>query len=127
MHEINRRGIDLASEMTAPTLALWHGLKAVHVPHPVYVDGKWSSKELGRILNPGQPEKINGGDDSVWNWNHRWDHILYRLSYMFTHRLRKTLIGDGWVTGLILTNLLMEAITKILKVGIGKLAVMFFQ
>ncbi|KAJ5508875.1 hypothetical protein N7527_011018 [Penicillium freii] len=104
--------IGRVSKKITPTLALWHGLKAVYVPHPVYVDGKWSSKELGRILNPGQPEKINGGDDSVWNWN---------------HRLRKTLIGDGWVTGLILTNLLMEAITKILKVGIGKLAVMFFQ
>ncbi|KAL2700893.1 hypothetical protein AAEP93_007712 [Penicillium crustosum] len=84
MHEINQRGIGLASEMTAPSLALWHGLKAVHVPHPIYVDGKWSSKELGRILNPGQPEKINGGDDSAWNWNHQWDHILYRFSYMFT-------------------------------------------
>lgn len=77
-------GIALASEMTAPTLALWHGLKAVHVPQPIYVDGKWTSKELGRILNPGTPEKINGCEDSIWNWDHRWDHILYRLSYMFT-------------------------------------------
>ncbi|KAJ5201439.1 uncharacterized protein N7498_006102 [Penicillium cinerascens] len=77
-------GIILASEMTAPTLALWHGLKAVYVPQPVYVDGKWTSKELGRILNPGAPEKINGGEDSIWNWDHRWDHILYRLSYMFS-------------------------------------------
>ncbi|KAL4736271.1 hypothetical protein BDV11DRAFT_194318 [Aspergillus similis] len=77
-------GVAIVSEMTAPTFALWHGLKAVHVPHPVYVDGKWASKELDRIVNKGDPERINGGSDSVWNWDHKFDHILYRLSYMFT-------------------------------------------
>ncbi|CAI7618299.1 unnamed protein product [Penicillium glandicola] len=85
MHIVQiQRGIGFASEMMAPSLALWHGLKAVHVPHALYVDGKWTSKELGRIMNPGEPEKINGGPDSFWNWDHRWDRILYRLSYMFT-------------------------------------------
>ncbi|KAL4765785.1 DUF3405 domain-containing protein [Aspergillus foveolatus] len=76
--------VAIVSEMTAPTFALWHGLKAVHVPHPVYVDGKWASKELDRIVNKGDPERINGGSDSVWNWDHKFDHILYRMSYMFT-------------------------------------------
>ncbi|RMJ24589.1 hypothetical protein PHISP_04545 [Aspergillus sp. HF37] len=85
MHDVqSQQGIGLVSEMTAPSLALWHGLKAVHVPQPIYVDGKWTPKELGRILNPGPPEKINGHSDSIWNWNHHWDHILYRFSYMFT-------------------------------------------
>ncbi|KAL4895304.1 hypothetical protein BDV59DRAFT_211635 [Aspergillus ambiguus] len=77
-------GIGLASEMSGPTWALWHGFKAVHVPHPMYVDGKWTARELARIYNPGQPEKINGGPHSVWNWNHMVDRIMYRLSYMFT-------------------------------------------
>ncbi|KAJ5458104.1 hypothetical protein N7475_009492 [Penicillium sp. IBT 31633x] len=85
MHEIQiQRSIGLASEMTAPTVALWHGLKAVYVPHPIYIDGKWTPKELGRILNRGSAEKMNGGNDSVWNWDHRWDRILYRFSYMFS-------------------------------------------
>jgi hypothetical protein len=85
MHNVQSHlGIAMASEMTAPTLALWHGLKAVHIPHPIYADGKWTSKELGRIMNQGAADKINGGEDSIWNWNHRWDHILYRLSYMFS-------------------------------------------
>ncbi|RAH67834.1 DUF3405 domain-containing protein [Aspergillus aculeatinus CBS 121060] len=85
MHEaLADKGIGLASEMTAPSFALWHGLKVVHVPHPIYLDGKWTPKELGRILNPGTPEKINGGSDSIWSWNHQWDHIIYRMSYMFT-------------------------------------------
>ncbi|GAB1193481.1 hypothetical protein APSETT444_002699 [Aspergillus pseudonomiae] len=85
MHDAEiEKGIGVVSEMTAPTFALWHGLKAVYVPHPLYIDGKWTSKELGRILNPGPPEKINGGGDSIWNFDHKWDHILFRMSYMFT-------------------------------------------
>ncbi|OJJ49085.1 hypothetical protein ASPZODRAFT_164659 [Penicilliopsis zonata CBS 506.65] len=78
------KGLGVVSEMTGPTAALHHGLKAVYVPHPIYADGIWSGEELGRIFNTGPPEKINGGPDSVWNWNHRWDHIIYRLTYMFT-------------------------------------------
>ncbi|KAK4870235.1 hypothetical protein LT330_005289 [Penicillium expansum] len=85
MHIIQiQRGMGLVSEMTPPSLALWHGLKAVHVPQPLYLDGKWTSKEIGRIMNPGEPDKVNGGPDSLWNWDHLWDHILYRLTYMFT-------------------------------------------
>lgn len=78
------RGIALVSEMTASSFALWHGLKAVHVPHPLYADGKWTPKELERMVNRGQPERINSGPDSLWNWDHRFDHILYRMTYMFT-------------------------------------------
>ncbi|KAJ5161152.1 hypothetical protein N7492_006544, partial [Penicillium capsulatum] len=85
MHDAQvQNGWGLASEMTAATFALWHGLKAVHVPHPIYVDGHWTSKELARLMNPGPPERINGGPDSFWNWNHVFDHIFYRLSFLFT-------------------------------------------
>lgn len=85
MHIIQiQRGMGLVSEMTPPSLALWHGLKAAHVPQPLYLDGKWTSKETGRTMNLGEPDKINGGPDSLWNWDHLWDHVLYRLTYMFT-------------------------------------------
>ncbi|KAL4778610.1 hypothetical protein BJX76DRAFT_342820 [Aspergillus varians] len=77
-------GVALVSEMTASSFALWHGLKAVHVPQPVYADGKWTPKELDRIMNKGPPERMNSGEDSVWNWDHKLDHILYRMTYMFT-------------------------------------------
>ncbi|KAJ5686040.1 hypothetical protein N7536_008659, partial [Penicillium majusculum] len=40
--------------------------------------------EIGRIMNLGEPDKIDGGPDSLWNWDHLWDHVLYRLTYMFT-------------------------------------------
>ncbi|KAJ5899188.1 hypothetical protein N7495_003932 [Penicillium taxi] len=78
------RGLGLVSEMTGASWALYHGLKAVHVPHPIYADGKWTPRELARIYNRGEADNINGGDDSIWNWDHLYDHIMYRLSYMFT-------------------------------------------
>ncbi|BCS23138.1 uncharacterized protein APUU_31363S [Aspergillus puulaauensis] len=77
-------GLGLASEMTGASWALFHGLKAVYVPHPIYADGHWTPQELARIYNPGPPENINGGPDSIWNFDHIFDHITYRLSYMFT-------------------------------------------
>lgn len=78
------QGLGLASEMTGPSWALYHGLKAVHVPHPIFADGQWTPQELARIYNRGPPENINGGPDSIWNFDHLFDHITYRLTYMFT-------------------------------------------
>lgn len=83
-HAQATRGLGLASEMTGASWAMYHGLKAVHIPHPIYADGLWTPHELSRIYNRGPVENINGGEDSIWNWDHAHDHIMYRLSYMFT-------------------------------------------
>ncbi|KAJ6034606.1 uncharacterized protein N7446_009359 [Penicillium canescens] len=84
MHNAQRRrGEAFASEMSAPSWALLHGFKAVHVPHPIYADGQWSPGEMARIFNRGSPDNINGGSDSIWNWDHRFDYLWYRISYMF--------------------------------------------
>lgn len=83
-HAQATQGLGFASEMTGPSWALYHGLKAVSVPHPIYADGQWTSQELARIYNRGPAENMNGGPDSIWNFDHLWDHITYRLSYMFT-------------------------------------------
>lgn len=92
MHDAQvQRGWGLASEMTASTFALWHGLKAVHVPHPVYVDGHWTSHELARLMNVGPPEQINGTPESWWNWNHLVDRIFYRISFLFTNQAAEDL------------------------------------
>ncbi|RKU44428.1 hypothetical protein DL546_007033 [Coniochaeta pulveracea] len=87
MHNsLDSDGVAIVSEMSGPTFALLHGLKAVAVPQPIYLDGQWSAREVASIVNrdTSTPEKINGGSESVWNWNHAWDHILYRVTYMFT-------------------------------------------
>ncbi|KAJ5955545.1 hypothetical protein N7501_009824 [Penicillium viridicatum] len=41
-----------------------------------------SPRQLPRCLS--EPDKINGGPDGFWNWDHLWDRMVYRLTYMFT-------------------------------------------
>jgi hypothetical protein len=92
-HAAASEGMAVVSEMSAPTFALLHGLKAVAAPHPIYLDGQWMAGELASIMNRGSdPAKINGGNDSLWNWDHKWDHILFRMSYMFTTQTAEDLI-----------------------------------
>ncbi|CAG7974360.1 unnamed protein product [Penicillium olsonii] len=83
MHNAQLDGQAFASEMSAPSWALLHGFKAVHVPQPIYVDGKWTSAEMSRIFNRGSAENMNGGQHSIWNWDHKFDYLWYRLSFMF--------------------------------------------
>jgi hypothetical protein len=83
MHNAQLQGKAFASEMSAPSWALLHGFKAVHVPQPIYVDGQWTPEEMSRIFNRGPPENINGDPHSIWNWDHRFDYLWYRISYMF--------------------------------------------
>lgn len=93
MHnELTTNNRSVVSEMSGPTWAMLHGFKAVHVPHPMFVDGQWNAKELARIYNPGRPAMVNGGNDSVWNWDHKFDHIMYRISYMFTTQTAEDLV-----------------------------------
>lgn len=63
MHNAQLKGQAFASEMSAPSWALLHGFKAVHVPQPIYVDGKWTPSEMARIFNRGPPGE------------HEWGHI----------------------------------------------------
>ncbi|KAJ5350033.1 hypothetical protein N7541_007760 [Penicillium brevicompactum] len=83
MHNAQLEGQAFASEMSAPSWTLLHGFKAVHVPQPIYVDGKWTSAEMSRIFNRGAPENINGDSNSIWNWDHKFDYLWYRISFMF--------------------------------------------
>jgi hypothetical protein len=83
MHSAQLKGQAFASAMSAPSWALLHGFKAVHVPQPIYVDGKWTPTEMSRIFNRGPPENMNGDPHSIWNWDHQFDYLWYRISYMF--------------------------------------------
>jgi hypothetical protein len=84
-------GWGIASEMTPATFALWNSLKAVHIPHPIYMDGQWTPKEVARIMNKGSVENMNGDHDSIWNYNHAFDHIMLRTTYMFKTRTAEDL------------------------------------
>jgi len=77
-------------EMWPATAALHHGLKAVYVPHPVYVDREWPVEYLARVLNGGRNGAAGGGRTSVfgerehnmrgmsWFYNSGFGENLYR-------------------------------------------------
>ncbi|EXV01429.1 DUF3405 domain protein [Metarhizium robertsii] len=67
MHVENLRGQHVASEMTAQTVALLHGLKTVFAPHPVFMDRDWKGGFLNNWFNPG-PDGESGGRGSPFGW-----------------------------------------------------------
>jgi hypothetical protein len=83
-------GQAVVSEMSPATWALTHGLKAVHVPHPLYTDGQWTPKELDKIYNRGPPEKISGTTDTVWEYS-IVNRIMYRISFMYSSQTSEDL------------------------------------
>lgn len=86
----NKAGRAMASEMWPSTLAYHHGLKAVYVPHPIYLDTKVAPDSLQAIFNGGKDGTVGGGWSSVinqerafvnttWYWNAELPLRLYRL------------------------------------------------
>ncbi|KAL2177449.1 uncharacterized protein P884DRAFT_243563 [Thermothelomyces heterothallicus CBS 202.75] len=51
------QGLAVHSEVTLPSFALWHGLKLVAPPHPVYQDPQWPLDKMNEMYNgPGDVE-----------------------------------------------------------------------
>lgn len=55
------------SEMWPASCALHHGLKAVYVPHPVFIDRKWPVQYLAAIYNNGRNGASGGARLSVFS------------------------------------------------------------
>lgn len=55
------------SEMWPATTCLHHGLKAVYVPHPVYIDRRWPTSYLAAIFNNGRNGASGGSRKSVFS------------------------------------------------------------
>ncbi|KIW95259.1 uncharacterized protein Z519_03843 [Cladophialophora bantiana CBS 173.52] len=54
------------SEMWPASCALQHGLKAVYVPHPEYIDRKWPTNYLASVFNAGRNGATGGARTSVF-------------------------------------------------------------
>ncbi|TRX90226.1 hypothetical protein FHL15_008954 [Xylaria flabelliformis] len=67
-------------EMWPGTVALHHGLKAVYVPHPVYVDREWPTEVLAQTLNNGKNGASGGARTSVFGDR---EHNLEGLSWFY--------------------------------------------
>lgn len=68
MHEETwKLGHTMFSEMWPGSVALQHGLKAVYVPHPVYIDRKWPVEYLAATFNNGRNGASGGAKTSPFN------------------------------------------------------------
>jgi hypothetical protein len=67
-------------EMWPATVALHHGLKAVYVPHPVYIDREWPVEYLSRVLNGGRNGASGGSRTSVFGDR---EHNLRGMSWFY--------------------------------------------
>ena len=54
------------SEMWPASCALHHGLKAVYVPHPVFIDRNWPVQYLANVMNGGKNGATGGARTSVF-------------------------------------------------------------
>jgi len=67
MHrETATRRHTMFSEMWPASCALHHGLKAVYVPHPEYVDRRWPTSYLESVFNAGRNGATGGARTSVF-------------------------------------------------------------
>jgi hypothetical protein len=68
MHDENKKGNHISSEMTPQTVSLLHGLKAVYAPIPMYFDRSWPGESLQRYFNPGPEGQSGSTEESPFSW-----------------------------------------------------------
>ncbi|KAA8564857.1 hypothetical protein MFRU_008g03010 [Monilinia fructicola] len=68
MHTENIKGNHVSSEMTPQTVAMFHGLKAVYAPLPIFFDRAWNGTSLNRWFNPGPNGESGSSPDSPFSW-----------------------------------------------------------
>ncbi|EXJ58799.1 hypothetical protein A1O7_06229 [Cladophialophora yegresii CBS 114405] len=87
------------SEMWPASCALHHGLKAVYVPHPEYIDRKWPTNYLQSVFNAGRNGATGAARTSVfgerehnfrgttWYYNAGFPEVLWHrwLGYKFNN------------------------------------------
>ena len=67
MHrELVQKRHTMFSEMWPASCALHHGLKAVYVPHPEYIDRRWPTSYLEKTFNGGRNGATGGARTSVF-------------------------------------------------------------
>lgn len=94
MHEENKKGNHVGSEMAANTVALLHGLKAVYAPMPIFMDRPFPPDSLQKWFNPG-PGGVSGGPGSAMGWGleHRFQGITWYYRTVPPQRMYNNWLG----------------------------------
>jgi len=100
--EQQKHGNWLESEMTNPTTALHHGLKALYAPHPIYHDEAIDPDALYHVFNGAEPgermQKLFHAKSylPVPEWQDRWRRVTFSWANELSGELYKWWIGrDG--------------------------------
>jgi Protein of unknown function (DUF3405) len=95
-------GTWVEGEMTNPTTALHHGLKALYAPHPIYFDEDIDHDALYHVFNGAEPgeeiEKLFHAKVYLPTpeWQDRWKRLTYSWANELSGELYKWWIGrDG--------------------------------
>lgn len=82
------------SEMWPASVALHHGLKAVYVPHPEYIDRSWPPQYLESVFNGGKNGASGGARTSVYgDREHNFQGTTWFYSSQFAPDLWKRWLG----------------------------------
>lgn len=94
MHQENKKGNHVGSEMAADTVALLHGLKAVYAPMPLFMDRPFPPESLQKWFNPG-PGGVSGGPGSAMGWGleHRFQGISWYYRSVPPQRMYNNWLG----------------------------------
>ncbi|KAL2845704.1 hypothetical protein BJY01DRAFT_213903 [Aspergillus pseudoustus] len=95
MHkETTFRRHTMFSEMWPATAALHHGLKAVYVPHSIYIDRKWPTEYLESVFNAGRNGASGGARTSVFgDREHNFRGTTWFYSAGFSPNLWRRWLG----------------------------------
>lgn len=94
MHQENKKGNHVGSEMAPGTVALLHGLKAVYAPMPVFMDRPFPPESLMMWFNPG-PGGVTGGPGSPTGWGleHRFQGVTWYFRAVPPQRMYNNWMG----------------------------------
>lgn len=79
-HENSQNRHSMGSEMFPPSMTLHHGLKAVYVPHPIYLERDWNITYASSIFNGGPEGGTDGYEDSVFGEGPAGNHMALKQS-----------------------------------------------
>jgi Protein of unknown function (DUF3405) len=83
------------SEMFPATVALHHGLKAVYVPHPVFIERRWPTDYLATNFNNGRNGQSGGSRLSVFSneLEHNFKGVTWYYNSEFAVNLWRRWLG----------------------------------
>lgn len=90
----NKAGRGMMSEMWPPTLAYHHHLKAVYVPHPIFLDRDVPADTLQALYNGGRKGSLGGSWNSVIN-----DEWAFLGSTWYWNAQFALQVYKGWIAG----------------------------